>query len=166
MADSFELEPVEALAVATQGQPGHRRFFLQARGGGQVVTLACEKFHIEGLVARIRQLMEAQGLEAAGPARTAEEAADAVEPFDPLWDVAEMGLGYHEGRHKFVIVAKEAAEDGATVRFWAGPDQVRVFARQAEQVLAGGRSLCGRCGLPMDPEGHPCPAANGSRPIF
>ena len=26
--------------------------------------------------------------------------------------------------------------------------------------------ICNRCGLPIDPAGHPCPAANGSRPIF
>ena len=166
MADSFELEPVDALAVATVGEPGRRQFFIQARGGGRTVTLACEKFHIEGLVARIRQLLQAQGLEPAGPARTPPEAAGAVEPLEPLWSVAEVGLGYHEARRQFVIVAREAADEGATVRFWAGAEQVTRFARQAEEVLAGGRPLCARCGLPIDPEGHPCPASNGARPIF
>ncbi|MGH7903551.1 MAG: DUF3090 family protein [Candidatus Dormibacteraceae bacterium] len=168
MADSIELEPVEALAVATSGEPGHRQFFLQARGAGRIVTLACEKFHIQGLLARIQQLLDAQGLDVAGPARSPAEAAGAVEPLDVAWEVTEMGLGFHESRGQFVIVAKEAPgeHEGATARFWASPEQIRIFARQAGEVLAGGRPVCSHCGLPIDPEGHPCPAANGSRPVF
>jgi hypothetical protein len=52
------------------------------------------------------------------------------------------------------------------VRFWLSHAQVSAFAKQAETVLTAGRSLCPRCGLPMDPAGHPCPVSNGARPIF
>ena len=48
----------------------------------------------------------------------------------------------------------------------ADPGGARAFSRQAEQVLSGGRPVCTYCGLPIDPAGHPCPASNGSRPIF
>jgi uncharacterized repeat protein (TIGR03847 family) len=93
------------------------------------------------------------------------------------WAIAELGLGYHEDRRMFVIVAREApaeeqAEGGAegaepaTARFWASPEQLREFARQAAAVVASGRSPCPYCGLPMDPSGHPCPASNGSRPVL
>lgn len=167
MAEMFELGPVEGLVVTTLGDPGQRRFFLQAQHSGQVLTLACEKFHIQGLVARIDQLLEAQ---AAGedPHGTPILRPEALGPVDPLWSVAEMGLGYHEGRRQFVIVARELVEEGegATVRVWADRDRIWAFARQAEEVLAGGRPVCPRCGLPIDPGGHPCPASNGSRPIF
>jgi uncharacterized repeat protein (TIGR03847 family) len=192
---SFELEQVDAIAVGTVGQPGQRQFFLQARGGGQTVTLACEKFHIQGLITRIHQLLEAQGIEAEkDPGPT----ASVQEPLVADWAIAELGLGYHESRRLFVIVAREQgreqrgeqgqepgqlghafgqepgteeesepeAAEAATARLWAGPDQVRAFARQAGEVLAGGRATCQHCGLPIDPAGHPCPAANGSRPIF
>jgi uncharacterized repeat protein (TIGR03847 family) len=166
---SFELDPVEELVVAAVGEPGARRFFLLARNGAERATLACEKFHIQGLVARIQQLLETQGLGSAFDP-TPSKAAPEVESED--WTIGELGLGYHESRKLFVIVAREQvgegeqAEEVATARFWAGPDRIRAFSRQAEQVLSSGRPVCTYCGLPMDPAGHPCPASNGSRPIF
>lgn len=166
----IEVDPVEQLAVGTVGEPGQRQFFLQARGGEELITLACEKFHIQGLVARIQQLLESHNLGTdldVGPTPSAQG------ELAPVWVVGELGLGYHESKGKFVIVAREAEEQeegaepaGATARFWVKPLQVRAFARQAEQVLRSGRPVCTYCGLPIDPGGHPCPASNGSRPIF
>jgi uncharacterized repeat protein (TIGR03847 family) len=165
-SESFDLRPVDAIGVVTEGQPGERQFFLQVVAGAQAVTLACEKFHIQGLVQRIQQLLEAQGgrLEPAVPTPPAG-------PVQPEWAIAELGLGYNESKSLFVIVAREAVTDGdaadaATARFWLDERQLRGLAKQAEQVLASGRPLCQFCGLPIDPTGHPCPAANGSRPIF
>ncbi|TMC15452.1 MAG: DUF3090 family protein, partial [Chloroflexi bacterium] len=74
MGQSFELESVEQLAAAAVGEPGQRHFFLVAREGAMGMTLACEKFHIQGLLTRARQLLEAQELaaeaEGADPAGT------------------------------------------------------------------------------------------------
>ena len=58
------------------------------------------------------------------------------------------------------------AEEAPSVRFWLSHQQVVAFSKQAETVLTAGRPLCPRCGLPMDPAGHPCPVLNGARPIF
>ena len=74
----------------------------------------------------------------------------------------------------FVLVASEsaasedspAAGDAPSIRFWLSHQQVAAFSKQAETVLTAGRPLCPRCGLPMDPAGHPCPVLNGARPIF
>ena len=162
-SESFDLRPVDAIGVATEGQPGERRFFLQVVGDGKAVTLACEKFHIQGLVTRIQQLLEARtGSAEVGPVKTPAEALQAD------WEVAEIGLGFNESKSLFVIVAREAVTDGdaATARFWIDERQLRGLAKQAEQVLSAGRPLCQFCGLPVDPGGHPCPAANGSRPIL
>jgi len=184
MASSVEFDPVDSIAVGTVGPPGQRQFFLRARGAAETVVLNCEKFHIQGLVVRVRQLLEAQGLESALEGAPPPPAA----PSEAAWSIGELGLGYHESRQRFVIVARERpgeseldeaadpaepaepvelpGEEPVTARFWATADQVRVFAAQAESVLAGGRKLCNHCGLPIDPSGHPCPAANGARPIF
>ena len=165
---SYELESVDTLAAAATGQPGSRQFFLLARGGGSAVTLACEKFHIQGLVVRARQLLEAQEMEEPPLVPGRSHPIPAVG--ESSWSIAELGLGYHEAKGKFVIVAREQPDeenaDAATARLWVTPRQVRDFAAQAEEVLAGGRPACSYCGLPMDPSGHPCPAANGSRPVF
>lgn len=168
MARSFELDPVESLAVGTIGPPGRRQFFVRASGAGQSVVLNCEKVHVQGLIATLLQQLEEQGFKpfsAAGPV------PEPAPPGEPEWTVGELRLGWHEGRRMFVIVARElstqdrAAEELATARLWARPELLREFVRQAAAVVAAGRPLCRHCGLPIDPSGHPCPAANGSRPV-
>ena len=176
LAENFELEEVEALAAAAIGEPGRRQFFLLARGGAQNLVLACEKFHIQGLVARARELLENQEL--GSLQASALRPTKNPEVGEPRWQIGELGLGYHESRRRFVIVAREAQEASAeeaqgpataelaVARIWVTPEQVRDFTEQADAVLSGGRPTCQYCGLPIDPGGHPCPASNGSRPIF
>jgi uncharacterized repeat protein (TIGR03847 family) len=169
----YELDPVDRIAVAAVGEPGQRRFFLLATGSGRTLTLSCEKSQIQALVARLHQMLEAQQIEAAESSAAA-GATDS--PGEPEWQIGEMGLGYHEARRMFVLVASQAAvgesteeteaSDAPSVRFWLSPDQVVAFSVQAESVLSAGRPLCPRCGLPMDPAGHPCPVMNGARPVF
>ena len=168
----FELDPVDRIAVAAVGRPGERQFFLLATGSGRQLTLACEKTQVQALIVRLNQMMEAQGI---APADRASETP--LEPGEPEWQVGEMGLGYHEARRMFVLVASQGSaqeieraeghsDDAPSVRFWLSHEQVGKFAKQAESVLSAGRPLCPRCGLPMDPAGHPCPVSNGARPIF
>jgi uncharacterized repeat protein (TIGR03847 family) len=168
----YELDPVDRIAVAAVGEPGQRRFFLLATGSGRTLTLACEKSQLQALILRLHQMLEAQQIEA--PEEATVEGAP--EPGEPEWQIAEMGLGYHEARHMFVLVASQGAagesgeaapaDEAPSVRFWLSHDQVIAFSKQAESVLSAGRPLCPRCGLPMDPSGHPCPVMNGARPIF
>ena len=165
----FELDPVDRIAVAAVGKPGERQFFLLATGSGRQLTLACEKSQVQALIVRLNQMMEAQGI---APVEKWSEVGSLV-PGEPEWQVAEMGLGYHEARRMFVLVASQGSageeaesEEAPSVRFWLSHDQVGAFSKQAETVLTAGRALCPRCGLPMDPAGHPCPVANGARPIF
>jgi uncharacterized repeat protein (TIGR03847 family) len=168
----FELDPVDQIAVSAVGEPGARRFFLLATGSGRTMTLACEKSQIQALVVRLHELMEEQGIEA-----LEQEAHGTTEGTlgEPEWQIGEIGLGYHEGRGMFVLVASEATagddkppetSEVTSIRFWLSPQQVAGFSKQAESVLTAGRPLCPRCGLPMDPAGHPCPVMNGARPIF
>src|SRR5690348_8948076 len=169
----YELDPVDRIAVAAVGEPGQRRFFLLATGSGRTLTLGCEKSQVQALVVRLHQMLEAQQIEAAesSPAGSSDDS-----PGEPEWQIGEMGLGYHEARRMFVLVASQAAvgesteeteaSDAPSVRFWLSPDQVVAFSKQAESVLSAGRPLCPRCGLPLDPAGHPCPVMNGARPIF
>jgi uncharacterized repeat protein (TIGR03847 family) len=166
----FELDPVDHIAVAAVGQPGQRQFYLLATGSGRQLTLACEKAQIQALLVRLNQMMESQGIPPAEHAR----ATSGLVPGEPEWQVGEMGLGYDEARRMFVLVASQATtgeeaapdDESPSVRFWLSHDQVVAFAKQAETVLTAGRPLCPRCGLPMDPAGHPCPVSNGARPIF
>lgn len=175
----YELDPVDDIAVSAVGEPGQRRFFLLATGSGRTLTLGCEKSQIQALILRLRQMLDVQQIEV--PETAAQPAPDGPTPGEPEWQIGEMGLGYHEARRMFVLVASESAaaagaggeaaeatkpQDAPSVRFWLSADQVIAFSKQAESVLSAGRPLCPRCGLPMDPSGHPCPVMNGARPIF
>lgn len=169
----FELDPVDQIAVVAVGDPGRRRFFLLASGSGRTLTLSCEKSQVQALLIRLNQMMETQGIERA---EAASAEASSPEPGEPEWQIGEMGLGYHEARQMFVLVASQgaaaegepeaASDDAPSIRFWLSHRQVASFSTQAEKVLTSGRPLCPRCGLPMDPAGHPCPVMNGARPIF
>src|SRR5690348_2298564 len=130
----YELDPVEAIGVAAVGEPGHRKFFLMASGQGRTLTLSCEKAQIQALIVRLHQMMDAQGIEAEGQAA----ASGRLQPGEPEWQVAEMGLGYHAERQMFVLVASEAGgteeessassgDDAPSVRFWLNPRQVAEF---------------------------------------
>jgi uncharacterized repeat protein (TIGR03847 family) len=174
----YELDPVDRIGIAAVGEPGQRRFFLLATGSGRTLTLACEKSQVQALIVRLNQMLEAQKIQRPEPPAD----PPALEPGEPEWQIGEMGLGYHEARQMFVLVASQAAsgeagdpgeqpeeprgDDAPSVRFWLSHQQVAAFSKQAESVLTAGRPLCPRCGLPMDPAGHPCPVMNGARPIF
>jgi uncharacterized repeat protein (TIGR03847 family) len=167
--ENIDFDPVDDIGVGTVGAPGQRQFFLRASASTRSVVLHCEKVHVQGLVVRIQQILASQGKDAD---ETSKPAAPAL-PGEPDWTIGELGLGFHETKGRFVIVAREApqsedtaVEELSTARFWVNEEQVQGFLAQAAAVLAGGRSTCPLCGLPMDPSGHPCPAANGSRPIF
>src|SRR5258708_18023005 len=84
-------------------------------------------------------MMESQGVPAAENAR----ATSGLMPGEPEWQVGEMGLGYHQARRMFVLVASQAAardeepstDDAPSVRLWLSHDQDVAFSKQAETVL-------------------------------
>src|ERR1051326_3280162 len=155
----YELDPVDRSAIAAVGEPGQRRFFLLATGSGRTLTLGCEKGQIQALIVRLQQMIEAQQIEA--PEQPVGAAQAPSEPGEPEWQIGEMGLGYHEARRMFVLVASqvaagetsEAAESGEleerpgdapSVRFWLSHNQVVAFSQQAQSVIAAGCPLCPR----------------------
>ena len=47
----YAFEPPERFVAGTVGPPGERVFYLQARGGGRLVSVALEKVQVALLVA-------------------------------------------------------------------------------------------------------------------
>jgi uncharacterized repeat protein (TIGR03847 family) len=60
---------------------------------------------------------------------------------------------------------EELDEDRFEVRFLLTRAQVRAFVLHALAIVEEGRPLCQLCGLPMDADGHLCPASNGHHPV-
>src|SRR5215472_5757263 len=98
----YEPDPVDRIAIAAVGEPGQRRFFLLATGSGRTLTLGCEKSQIQALVVRLHQMLETQQIETP---EASDPPAKGPKPGEPEWQIGEMGLGYHEARRMFVLVA-------------------------------------------------------------
>ena len=57
----YAFEPPERFVAGTVGAPGERTFFLQARGGGRLVSVALEKVQVSLLAEKLEELLaEAQ----------------------------------------------------------------------------------------------------------
>jgi len=50
--------------------------------------------------------------------------------------------------------------DRGRLRFELSRGQALAFAARAVELVAAGRPSCRFCGLPIDPDGHPCPRMN------
>lgn len=168
MSSSFDLDPVVRMTTGAVGTPGKRTFFLQARGGAQLVTLLCEKQQLEALSSTLAQLLDAlPDVEDEGP-EVADEDLELEEPLLAEWRVGPMSLEVDAQRDLIVIVVRETVEEEserepASARFVLTRAQGRALAAHAAAVCAAGRPTCRVCGLPLDPEGHTCPALNGHR---
>jgi uncharacterized repeat protein (TIGR03847 family) len=158
------------------GEPGRRTFFIQSRVGTDVMTFLVEKAQVALLAEKLREVLllidESDTIRSATAGR--DPALALVEPAEPLWRVASIGIGYEENGEYVVIVVSPASggdeddetaplDDDESVRFLLRKDQTRAFILHASAVVEEGRPLCQLCGLPMDPGGHICPASNGHR---
>lgn len=180
-------DPPERFVVGTVGPPGARTFFLQARDGARLTSVALEKQQVEALSERIDELLDEV-------MRAAENTAliPAVAPFDlidtnPLEQPIEeefragtMTLSWDLAAERIVIEVfpfTEAAvvspdqldedleepepDELLLVKLTAGG--ARAFVDRARSVVGAGRPDCPFCGNPIDPDGHLCVRANGFR---
>jgi hypothetical protein len=83
------------------------------------------------------------------------------DPVQPRLRVGSIALGIAASELITVTVESVDGDDG--VSFVVAPEQFRAMALAALQAVAGGRPICPRCRLPIDPDGHDCPAGNGHR---
>lgn len=166
-----EITPTVFTADYT-GTPGDRTFFLQSKGDS-VTTYLVEKGQAQVLAERLRELLLL--IDATDTVASAEPQRDpalALEtPIEPEWRVGTIGLSYDDDNDLVAISMNPVEEEGAEiesaddfeVRILLRRDQVRGFILHALAVIGEGRPLCRLCGLPMDPDGHICPAGNGHR---
>ena len=189
MSPSFDLGAVDAFTAGTVGAPGQRVFYLQARADGQVVTVKCEKQQVAALGQYLERLLQDLPAPGDGPLPTALELLEPVDAvwvagqLAVAWEadadrfvvvVEELDPDAVEGDDD------DADEDDDDSSAGVGPDpidwlvtfdrgrlrvelsrgQALAFAARAVELIAAGRPSCRFCGLPIDPDGHPCPRMN------
>ena len=184
-------DPPERFVPGTVGEPGQRTFFLQARSGARMTSVALEKQQVQILGERIAELLDE--LISSGetrttvPAVTPHDLSDTEpleQPIEEEFRAGTITLSWDGNDERVVIEVFPITEASVTVEAdeeslmelpidEPEPEEVllvrlpapmaRAFAARAASVVAAGREPCPFCGGPMDPHGHLCPRANGFR---
>ena len=180
-------DPPERFVAGTVGPPGQRTFFLQARTGPRVTSVALEKQQVSVLAERIDELLDELLRTTDGDSTIPALPPQSMEDNDPLeqpiveeFRAGTMTLSWDAADERIVVevftFTEEAVVDPGTpeeeieepepeeilvVRLPAG--LARAFSKRAQAVVGAGREPCPFCGGPMDPAGHLCPRANGFR---
>jgi uncharacterized repeat protein (TIGR03847 family) len=166
VSDSFDLPEPERFTAGTVGEPGHRFFFLQAVGDGELITLRCEKQQVGALAEYLARVLA--DLPTPDEVAVDRTPTTFVEPAADAWIVGSLGVAWDEEADRLVLVAEEAITDEeieaggapASARFRLTRTQVAAFIEHARDLVAAGRPPCYLCGMPMDPAGHDCPRLN------
>ena len=178
----MEFDEVDEFSASAVGEPGSRVFFLNARSGGQRVSVRCEKQQVKAISMYLRQV-----LNDLPPAESrAMPSVDAPPPSDEAFVLGPIGLGYDRGNDRLLVQLEEMVEadyvaeqaddaeeavaageltevespERGHIRFYITRSQADAFCDHADRVVAAGRPQCVWCGNPIDPEGHPCPRMN------
>jgi uncharacterized repeat protein (TIGR03847 family) len=108
-------EPPERFVAGTVGEPGDRTFFLQARGGGRVVSVALEKVQVSLLAEKLEELLVEANKRFGvtlpeAPALTGNDNEPLDTPVDEEFRVGTLGLAFDVDTSTVVIEAIEAGE--------------------------------------------------------
>lgn len=179
----FDFDPPDRFVAGTVGEPGDRTFYLQASGGGRLVSVALEKVQVQALAEKVDELLDEvrrrQGDESVVPPSTTRELEDVAPldtPIEEEFRVGTLALAWDGDTSSILVEAQSMAPEGEAepaegveftgdmLRVRLSPVAARAFARRAQRVVAAGRPPCPLCGNPLDPQGHVCPRQNGHRP--
>lgn len=181
----------DRFVAGTVGQPGERAFFLQAREGNRITSVACEKQQVSVLAEHLDRVLDEVVRRSIGTAEVPPPTAKTrdTDPLDaPIAEefrVGTMTIAWVPSIDRIVIelfsnvdVEEDAEDDATEVAEAAETDEVdadevfvvkitagyaRDFVARAQALVSAGRPPCPFCLQPLDPEGHICPRANGYR---
>ncbi len=182
----YIFDPPERFVAGTVGEPGDRTFFLQAREGARIVSVALEKVQVAVLAERLGQLLgelERRGVDGAHEAvdvrlGDADDLGPLDEPLNEAFRAGSLTLGWDGGADRG---PRRGARPGRGRRgdrsrrrrrrrrgrpgpaprpHHASPTPARSSTGRPGSSHRGGRRA--RCAAhPLDPQGHICPRRNG-----
>ena len=133
----FIFDPPERFVTGTIGEPGQRTFFLQARDGGRVVSVALEKVQVAVLADRLGQLLvelDKRGIAPEDPIDSSvEDTSPLDEPLNEAFRAGALTLGWDGDAELILVEARAESEDGEPIdpdedddEDEDGPDLLRV----------------------------------------
>jgi uncharacterized repeat protein (TIGR03847 family) len=177
----------DRFVAGTVGEPGSRTFFLQAREGARLVTVALEKQQVAALAERVDELLDevmndadTRGVVPAVAPLDLEDDEPLDVPIEEEFRAGTMTLSWDPQAERVVIEVfpmgeelvgiadteeevPEEAEPSAVFVVRLDAAKARAFVERSTRVIGAGRPSCPFCGQPMDPDGHLCVRANGFR---
>ena len=179
----FVFDLPERFATGTVGEPGNRSFFLQARDGRRVVSVALDKAQVAVLAERLGKLLvelDRRGIVEDTPSPIKPDERPLDEPLNEAFRATTLTLGWdgdaeriliearapseddEEGEEETIVELEDDDEDGPDLlRVRLTADAARTFVERAFRVIRAGRPPCPLCGNPLDATGHICPRKNG-----
>jgi uncharacterized repeat protein (TIGR03847 family) len=181
----------DRFVAGTVGQPGERTFFLQAREGNRMTSVACEKQQVSVLAEHLDRVLDEVLRRSAGevdvpPASSKARDTDPLDaPITEEFRVGTMTIAWDPSIDRIVIelfsnvdVVEEESTQAIPPATAEESDEIeadevfvvkitasyaRDFVARAQALVAAGRPSCPFCLQPIDPHGHICPRANGYR---
>lgn len=163
----------DRVVIGTVGRPGARTFYLQARAGTQIVSIALEKQQSALLAQKIDeildQLIAVEGNRYSVPTGTPVELVDndQLEAVQEQFRAGTIGIGWDPTTAQVIIEAhpllldddeldRGAEVESEMLRVRMPVGTARAFTQRTLEVVDAGRPLCTLCGYPIDPDGHIC----------
>lgn len=162
----------DRFVAGTVGSPGERTFFLQAREGSRLTSVALEKEQVTVLAERLDDLLsqveQDRDIDVSGESDADRSPLD--RPIEEEFRVGTMTLAWDDDAgtvtiEAFAVTENEEDESSDCLVVGLAPTAAASFARRAESVVSAGRDQCPFCGGPIEVSGHICPRANGFRRV-
>lgn len=174
-AHVHEFDWPDRVVIGTVGPPGARTFYLQARAGAQIVSIALEKQQSALLAQKIDEILDqlsaVEGNRYSVPTSTPVELVDndPLEAVEEQFRAGTIGIGWDPTTAQVIIEAHPLLDDADDDALDGGEEEAsemlrvkmpvgtaRAFTQRTQEIVDAGRPLCTLCGYPMDPDGHTC----------
>lgn len=174
-AHVHEFDWPDRVVIGTVGPPGARTFYLQARAGAQIVSIALEKQQSALLAQKIDEILDqlsaVEGNRYSVPTSTPVELVDndPLEAVEEQFRAGTIGIGWDPTTAQVIIEAHPLLDDADDDALDGGEEEAsemlrvkmpvgtaRAFTQRTREIVDAGRPLCTLCGYPMDPDGHTC----------
>ena len=166
---SFLFDSVDRFVAGTVGQPGERAFFVQAKSGSRLVTVALEKAQVAALTQRLEMVvndLRKNGIPRHISSETRDDAPLDL-PIEAEFEVGAISMAWDETQSLMIVelfeIAPEEEEPENMLRVSLNLSECDAFVKRSKALIGAGRLPCPFCGIPIDPQGHLCPRANGYR---
>ncbi len=154
----MHLGPADRFVAGAVGEPGDRTFLIEVEAEGRSYWYLLEKQQVAVLAQRVIELLREAGHDTSSAHRVR-----LSDPGDVAFRVGEIRMAYAAIPATVTITLLPGGDDEDLdgVEFDATAEQLYAMAVHAQEAVLAGRPPCPRCALPMDPDGHVCPASNG-----